>query len=72
MIRLTILQPFQIKKGLSDFILTNTLSVLILLLGFISLFLKFYVLSRAWEVFSTILLFTSCIYLITKYSVNRK
>lgn len=71
-IRLTVLQPFQIKKGLSDFILTNTLSVLILLLGFISLFLKLYVLSGAWGVFSIILLFISCIYLITKYNINRK
>lgn len=71
-IRLTVLQPFQIKKVLSDFILTNTLSVLILLLGFISLFLKLYILSGVLGVFSIILLFTSCIYLIAKYSVNRK
>ena len=46
--------------------------MLILLLGFISLFLKLYILSGVLGVFSIILLFTSCIYLIAKYSVNRK
>ena len=71
-VNLTVFQPFQIKKVLSDFVLTNTLSVLILLLGFISLFLKLYVLSGILGVFSIILLFTSWVYLITKYSVNRK
>ncbi|UDI77403.1 zinc ribbon domain-containing protein [Staphylococcus taiwanensis] len=70
-IRLTVVQPIRFKKVFSDFILVNTISVLVLYIGLFVLFLKMYILSGILVVFSIILLFTSCVYLITKNSVNQ-
>ncbi|WP_180548936.1 zinc ribbon domain-containing protein [Staphylococcus haemolyticus] len=69
-IRLMIVESISFKKVLSDYILVNTLSVSMLFLGFIVFFLELYIFSGILIAFSVILLLTSSVYLISKYSVN--
>ena len=70
-IRLTVLQPFQIKSFVrlyfNEYIISAYTFVRIYFTIFKTLYFKWVL-----GVFSIILLFTSCIYLIAKYSVNRK
>ena len=65
-----IVESISFKRFLSDYILVNTLSVSILFLGFIVFFFEMYIFSGILIAFSVILLLTSSVYLISKYSVN--
>ncbi|MCI2774296.1 zinc ribbon domain-containing protein [Staphylococcus petrasii] len=70
-IRLTVVSAVQFKKVLSDFVLVNTLTVSILLLGLISIFLQLYKVGGLLIVLSFFVLISSGIYLISKYSAHQ-